>query len=415
MRKRWIHRKHRILAMILAWALMLQLSGCGKPYEQLEPEPMTLSLWYYWDGYTARHRLLEIVNEFNDTHEDIQVSAKYVPDEDFKKRLALAIADGKAPDLAIVDSSDVRYYDKMNPLADMSAYMDEAEYLDAALASCRNEDGRILGLPLGLNCLAFYYNEDILEEKHIQPPENLDEFVRAAVRITDGTVFGCAFPSLQSEESIFCFLPILWAMGGNVTDIDSEAGRQAFDFFRRLARHRGMSHRTVNMTLSDITKEFAKGNIAMMFCTSGREAELQKANPQLNFKVMPIPTGQKPLTIIGGEVLTVLSDEKKQQATEFVRFLAEPKRIEAYLGDMMYLSPRKDILKLQTEQYPDMKRYAEYLETGRGREFTPYWPEISLAITDVINQVILEEDQVDTLQNLEKKIAGIREAQDETD
>ena len=51
-----------------------------------------------------------------------------------------------------------------------------------------------------------------------------------------------------------------------------------------------------------------------------------------------------------------------------------------------------------------------YKRQGRVREFKPYWPAVSMAVADVINQVILEEDQEDTLENLEKKIETIREA-----
>ncbi len=359
--------------------------------------------------------LLKLVDEFNASHKDVEVMAKYVPDEDFKKRLALAIADGEAPDLAIVDSCDVQYYNAMKPLVDVSGQVEESQYLEAALASCHDENGRILGLPLGLNCLSFYYNESILQERGIEVPQDLDGFVEAAKRATSGNIYGCAFPSLQSEESLFCFLPVLWAKGGNITDVDSAEGREAFDVLRRLAKERGMSHRTVNMTLSDISKEFAKGNIAMMFSTSGRERQIWKANPGLNFKVAPLPTGEEKLTVIGGEVLTIVCSENQERSMEFVRFMAEPERIKSYLEDMMYLAPRKDILDWQTEKYPDQKKYAECLATGRVREFKPYWPAVSMAVADVINQVILEEDQEDTLEKLEKKIETIREAHYEKD
>lgn len=407
--KRWRKTAGRRGIGLLLAAVFL-LTACGKAHEEAEPGKITLELWYYWDGSDVRQCLLGIVDEFNASHSEVQIMAKYVPDEDFKKRLALAIADGEAPDLAIVDSSDVQYYNAMKPLVDVSGQIEESQYLEAALASCHDTDGRILGVPLGVNCLAFYYNETILQERGIKVPQTLDEFVDAAERATSGSIYGCAFPSLQSEESLYCFLPVLWSKGGSITDIASEESKEAFDVLRQLAKERGMSHRTVNMTLSDISKEFTKGNIAMMFSTSGREQQIYKANPELNFKVAPLPTGEEKLTVIGGEVLTIVCEEHKDQAMEFVQFMAEPDRIKAYLDDMMYLSPRKDILDWQIKKYPDQKKYAEYLATGRVREFKPYWPAVSMAVADVINQVILEEDQEDTLENLEKKIETIREA-----
>lgn len=405
----------KAVLLLLPVLLMMVLSACGKEIQQPKPEKTTLELWYYWDISDTRQCLLQQVNVFNAFHDDIQVEAKYVPDEDFKKKLALAIADGKAPDMAIVDSSDVQYYNYMKPLMDVSDYIDEDEYLDEALASCRGDNGELLGLPIGINCLAFYYNKDILQQKNIEVPGNLEEFVNAAVRVTGDDVYGCAFPSLQSEESLFCFLPVLWSSGGSVSNINSEAGKRAFDVLRQLARERGMSHRTVNMTLNDISKEFTKGNIAMMFSTSSREGQIAKENPELNFGVAPLPTGSGNVTVIGGEVLTVLCGEHKEQSVRFVEFLAEPERMKNYLSEFMYLAPRKDILDWQTNEYPEQKKYVEYLQAARTRDFTPYWPVVSMEIADTINQVILEEDQADALEQLEKRLESIREEYYEKD
>lgn len=405
----------KAVLLLLPVLLMMVLSACGKEIQQPKPEKTTLELWYYWDISDTRQCLLQQVNVFNAFHDDIQVEAKYVPDEDFKKKLALAIADGKAPDMAIVDSSDVQYYNYMKPLMDVSDYIDEDEYLDEALASCRGDNGELLGLPIGINCLAFYYNKDILQQKNIEVPGNLEEFVNAAVRVTGDDVYGCAFPSLQSEESLFCFLPVLWSSGGSVSNINSEAGKRAFDVLRQLARERGMSHRTVNMTLNDISKEFTKGNIAMMFSTSSREGQIAKENPELNFGVAPLPTDSGNVTVIGGEVLTVLCGEHKEQSVRFVEFLAEPERMKNYLSEFMYLAPRKDILDWQTNEYPEQKKYVEYLQAARARDFTPYWPVVSMEIADTINQVILEEDQADALEQLEKRLESIREEYYEKD
>lgn len=60
------------------------------------------------------------------------------------------LPDGEQPDLAIVDSSDIQYYDKAGILKDLSSEMKAENYLSRALISCRTKDGRLVGLPLGL-------------------------------------------------------------------------------------------------------------------------------------------------------------------------------------------------------------------------------------------------------------------------
>lgn len=400
-----------VLLMILA--LPLALDGCGKKQVGPEPEKTRLELWYYWDVSNARKCLSNLVNEFNRTHPELEVVMKYVPDEDFRKTLALAIADDERPDLAIVDSVDVQYYHAMGALYDVTDCVEEDAYLDLALASCENENGGYSGLPLGLNCLSLYYNTEILGRANVKTPKTLDEFVDAAKRVSSNSVYGCAFSALQSEESIFCFLPVLWAKGGSLDQLASEESAEAFDFLRKLSADGSMSVNSVNMTLTDITREFANEKLAMVFDVSGKEEMIREMNPDIHFQVEELPTGIPSVSVIGGEVLTVMSQQYPEEAEEFLRFMAKPERTKHYLDCMGYLAPRKDLLEWQAEEDYSKRKYIEYLKHAKTREFTPYWPSMSFLVADVIGQVILQEDEPDALNRLAEAISRIREAQNE--
>ena len=388
--------------------ILLCLTSCVKAPVQKERTTKTLEVWYYWDSQTVQRNFRKMIQTFNNQHSDVEVVSKYVPDEDFKKQLALAIADGVMPAMAIVDSSDLLYFDSLEPLIDMSEIVDEDTYMDVAVDACRSEEGKIKGLPLGLNCLAFFYNEDLLEKANVKPPETLEEFALAATKLTSDKVYGCAFPSLQSEESIFCFLPILWGMGGSLDHINSENSRKAFDFLRQLSVQGAMSRDAVHMTLNDIEKAFVREELAMMFNASFVGPLLAEGNPKLRFKVAPIPTGDQKISVVGGEVLALMDTGDTAEAMEFARFMADPENMREYLDDLGYFSPRKDLLEWQAERDSYCRQCMGILETARPREFIPEWPKISMEITRVINQVILREDQEDTIEELEKKINKIR-------
>lgn len=108
--------------------VMLLCSACSAPKEEKTKEKTVLELWHYWARQDSRQCLAGMIQEFNAMHEDIEVRANYIADEDFKKRLVLAAASGETPDLAIVDSSDVQYYDKAGILSDLSEEVNETEY-----------------------------------------------------------------------------------------------------------------------------------------------------------------------------------------------------------------------------------------------------------------------------------------------
>ena len=398
--------QRQIVALLVGGILCL--TGCASAAETPAPEKTVLQLWHYWDREDSRQCLATLIREFNESHEDIEIQANYIADEDFKKRLVLAASEGEQPDLAIVDSSDIQYYDKVGILENLSDDVRESDYLSRALISCRTEDGRLVGLPLGLNCLIFYYNADILKNAGVTPPKTLDEFVTAAEAVTSDQISGCAFPALQSEESSFCFLPILWNYGGSLAQIDSQAGADAFGFLKKLAQNGALSENNVNMTLSDIVWEFANGNIAMAFMTSGYENEIREENPDLNFVTAKLPCGENSITISGGEVLTVTCKEHEETAREFVRFMSGKEQIRHYLDSMGYLSSRRDLLKEQISQDASKKAYWDYLEQAKLRETEAYWPSLSMEIAKSINRVILGQDEPDELSRLSERISQIR-------
>ena len=76
----------------------------------------------------------------------------YIPDEDLKKQLALAMSEEKMPDIAVVDSSDFQFLHHMKAFADLTDAIPELkEYNEKALEPC-TIDGRIYGQPFGVNC-----------------------------------------------------------------------------------------------------------------------------------------------------------------------------------------------------------------------------------------------------------------------
>lgn len=402
-------KRKRIISAILAAGLLCALGACaGKP--EAEPvEKKQMELWHYWEQPYARQELRQIVSRFNRENPDVEITIKYVPDEDLKKQLALSMADGTMPALAIVDSSDVQYFHETGYLENVDDLVDQDAYIKQAIASCLSADGEVSGIPLGCNCLMFFYNKDLMDTAGLEPPETLDEFVEAANLLTGNGVYGCAFPALQGEECLFCFLPILWAKGGSVLHLDDEPGREAFDFLRQLSASGAMSHETVNMSLSDVEREFKKGRVAMMFTTTMSVRGLKEADLGFEVGIARLPLAPEDLSVVGGEVLTVTDGARKAEARRFLEYMAEPEQIKGYVDDMGYLAPRRDVLEWQLEQDPDLKTYVEALTTARTRDFHSTWPQTSYAVAETISKVILHEDTQNTLTELAERIRTIRE------
>ena len=276
MNKRNLWRKWYIFLIGICLVVGL-LTGCQKEKETSVKPVQTLMLWHYLDSSASKQALLEITDTFNHSQENIQVEIQYVPDEDFKKHLALSMADGDMPELALVDSSDLNYFNAMQSFVNVTEQIENLDdYLPEAIASCK-VDGQMKGMPLGMNCAALFCNTEILEEAGLQVPKTWDELQETALKLTKDNRYGFAMPALRSEESVFSFLPLLWGYGGKIAEIESEESQAAFLKLRELSESGAMSPQVNNLITGDIGRQFMEGNVVMVSFKSEETEHISSA------------------------------------------------------------------------------------------------------------------------------------------
>lgn len=397
----------KIIILVCLLCIGTGLIACRSRQPEVMEDKVHLEIWHYWDTVGSRQALNELVEDYNNSQSRAEVHIKYVPDEDFKKQLALSMADGIEPDLAIVDSADIRFFHDMRPFVEVGAIVSSEEYLDIAMLPALI-DGHIYGIPLGINCLAFYYNTEMLKEAGIEPPKTLEELTEAAVKLTTPEHYGYAFPTLQTEETLFCLLPILWSEGGEISDMGSAPSQRVFSTMKKILENGDRRLDTMGMTLGDIAREFRKGRIAMMFNSTMVVRDIQIEAPQLKFQVDRLPLEPNSVSVVGGEVLTVLQGSHQEEALAFAHYIADENNMVRYLDEAGYIAPTMDALEDQLERSSEMNQIMNILETARTREFSAQWPKISLAVSETLQEVLQGADQEDSLAALAQKILEIR-------
>ena len=353
---------------VVMFASMCLCVGCQKKAETIEKKKKQIELWHYWDIPGNQQHLEKLVDQFNQSQDEIEVKVSYIPDEDFKKQLALSMAEEKMPDIALVDSSDFQFLHQMKPFADLTDEIPELrEYSEKALAPC-SVNGRIYGQPFGVNCTAMFYNKKILEKAGCKVPENWEEFKEVAEMVSDKTIKGFAITALQTEESMYEFLPILWSMGGDIHSINTATGQQAFLFLKEMEQEGSLSLQSISLTMGDLTNQFIKGKIAMMFNSSMAIDSIREGNPDLEFGVAAIPCGNPQVTVAGGEILAVADNENKEYAIQFLKFLADKKRMKEYIDEFGFLAPRQEIMQQQFENDKEKGTFIDLYQNARTRE-----------------------------------------------
>lgn len=403
-----------IAVSILAFAISTAAAGCTKEEIPQKPLKTQIVLWHYWDVKQNKKQLDNLVEEFNVSQDEIEVELQFVPSEDFKKQLALSMADNNMPDLALVDSSDFQYFYAMQPFVDLTDRVGELQkYLPVAMEPCKVGD-RIYGQPFGVNCPALFYNKKIFREAGVEVPKTWDAFYEAAAATTGknkyGTAYGTALSALQSEQSLYEFLPILWGMGADVDQLDSPAGKKAFDLLTKLTSSKAMSRDCINLTMNDLMNQFADENIAMVFQSSGIIDDLRERNPDMEFDVACLPSDTGPVTVAGGEVFAVTKGKKQDQAIVFLNYIADKERMTDYMDGFGLLAPRQDVMDTQFKDDPIKHKFIDIFKSARYREVSVEWPKISRIVADAMRESIIgEKKNEEILSEAANEVRKIRE------
>lgn len=142
----------------------------------------------------------------------------------------------------------------------------------------RDEQGKLVGLPLRSGLSVLHYRADLLEELGLMPPRTIDEFIDAAQRLTqdvdgDGNIdiYGYAFMGRQGSQLVDEFETWLYAFGGSIYNEDgtksalnSEAAIRATQLLVDLVhKYKVTPPGVLSYTSSDVQTGIQEGRIAM--------------------------------------------------------------------------------------------------------------------------------------------------------
>ncbi|TVX96709.1 sugar ABC transporter substrate-binding protein [Cohnella terricola] len=414
-----------MLAVMLV--IMLSLAGCGSnksndaqpssnspaasPSGESKPEKKKLTLWFYFEGKSQFDIIKSLTDGFGKQHANIQVEPVYIPFADFKKRLSVGLAASDLPDIVIIDNPDHAAYAAMGLFADITDNLKDWSDKDQFFAGpwkSASYDGKQYGIPLGSNNLALFYNEKMLADAGVTPPETWDELREAAKKLTKSGVKGLGISAPQNEEGTFQFLPWLLSTGANFDHVAGD-GARAFGILADLIKDGSMSKEVINWTQSDVMKQFAAGKLAMMVNGPWQLPDLAKNAPDLNFGLSFVPKDKQFASVLGGENLGVVNGPNVNEAVEFIKYVASPDVNKQFAQDFGYFPARKDVA---SDPYwtdnPKLKVFAENMVNAQPRGPHPKWPEISNVISEALGKSLtLGSTPDDAANEAQKKIDGI--------
>lgn len=262
-------------------------------FEQKPKGPVTLTYW----GLADEEGLIKpLISTFESQNPNIKVEYTKQNLTHYRTRVITQIQEGVGPDVFKIHNSWLPMLKDHLAPAPKDVFT-LAEYKDSfypvAISSfVRGEN--IYGAPTEIDGIALYYNEEMLAGVG-KPPKNWREFIDTAIKMTVRDTNGqiqTAGASLGTASNVdhwpeILGLLILQQPGASLETPSTASTAEVLRFYTGFVTD--PRKKTWDVNLPSSTQMFAQGKLGYYFAPSWRAHELRIMNPNLKFKVIPVP------------------------------------------------------------------------------------------------------------------------------
>lgn len=369
----------------------------------IAPE-LELNVW----GVVDENYLYDTFAAYNDTRRNITINYTQIDSKNYESILINALAAGTGPDVFMFHSSWLpKHADKITPAPDTLTLEQFRGLFPTVTEQDFAPDKVIYALPLYIDTLALYYNEDIFDSAAIAvPPRDWLEFqniipklrqispqgqlVRSAAAIGGSnatTPYASDVLSLlmlqsgtQMTDSIFSRATFAESVNGFYTGLD------ALQFYTKFTNTKDIYY-AWDESLGSATDAFAQGKTAMLFGYRDTEKLIKEKSPLLRFKAtaMPQPNTTDP-AVNYADYWGLAVSAKSQWPTWGWDLIQELTANETNAEAFLHVSGLPPALRSLIQKYsadPDLGVFARQTLTARS------WPQIDhQAIAQIFSQMI---------------------------
>jgi multiple sugar transport system substrate-binding protein len=432
--------RKKIFPLFLIFSFLLTSgASCRKQTMEETTEPVTLNYWRVFDG---NDDFAEIIEKYNAQHPYVKINYRKLRYEEYENALLEALAEDRGPDIFSIHNSWVRKYEsKIEPmpletnmvipveqgavrteiipekvvnkspsLRDIRQGFVDVVYSDVVI------DDKVYGLPLSVDTLAMYYNQDLFDQAGVtEVPKYWNrDFQQTVKKLTKQDLKGNILQSgvaLGESENIERYSDILAVlMMQNGATMMNENGQVLFHTIPEVFKTQGYNPGLMalrfysdfanpvkevycwNADMDDSIEMFASGKLAIMFGYSYHLPTIKTMASKLNFLVEPLPQIEGatiPTNMANYWVETVSKKSKnKNEAWDFIKFMAKAENVESYLEKTNKPTALRSLINSQKEDL-EISVFADQLLTAKSwyRGKNPVLAEEFLGdmISDVLN------------------------------
>lgn len=295
-------RKYIVFAMVVVVILLIAGVAIGffmKKNNQPTPARITLTYWGLWED---KEVIQPVLDDYQRINTNITVNYVNQNKQQYRERLKSALSKGEGPDIFRFHNTWLpMFIDDFSPMP-KTVYTDsdfENIFYPVATSDLKFQ-GNYYGIPLMIDGLLLYYNEDILKGANVSPPTTWVDMQNAVSKLTvkEKDKIATAGIAMGTAENIEHFSDILGLMmlqngtqmSGSLFSCSDKTSTtcavEALTFYRKFAE---TPNNVWDDTLDNSIIAFAQGKAAMIFAPSWQVFTIKSLNPNLNFKTAAVP------------------------------------------------------------------------------------------------------------------------------
>ncbi|MDU4624764.1 MAG: ABC transporter substrate-binding protein [Enterococcus gallinarum] len=409
---------------LLLFSTALVTAACGSNSEykntdasgkQTSDGKITLDFWSFWGSGARQEVIEEIIDDFNQSQDEIEVKYSYQPWGDIWTKSLSAITAGNPPDVIVQDINSVAQRAEAQQATNLSEYVKDgmSDEFYPQLWDTVEYEGDPYAIPFNTDTQVIFYNKQIFKEAGIsedQLPQTWDELETVAHKLD--VKKGDDFERIG-------FYP-LWNLGADVwalnadngvswfdkdekVSIDTENKVEALDWILDWQDYYGQD--TINRLEAEfgsgVADPFISGLVTMRAQNINYYSSLMENAPDdFDFGVIQIPEKEKGSghwSWGGGFVLEVPQGAKNPEASyKFIEYLSTPE-VQEKFGEKSFdiMANRTANENLVKNDHLDEKGQMIYQmadENFANTVITPVpldAPDFSSLVNEQIDQILL--------------------------
>ena len=425
----------KILATVLASAMALALAACGgggtstpstsgsgsgAPAPSTGGDKTAISAIVAEYGQNTKQWWADFQNEFNASHDDIDLTVEVVSWNDISTVVTTRITGNAAPDILNIDLFAA--YQDEGLLLPAKDYVSDETYakLYPAFLDQSVVDGTVWAIPDLASARAMYYNKDILDAAGVEVPTTWDELKAACEKIKayDPNIYPWGI-DMTTDEGQAAAAYYIWNNGGDFTDADgnwtlnSDKNVEAIEFAIDLVNSGLTNTDPANETRYNLQDLFGAGQLAMMIGPNSIPTYVADGGYTVNYGFAAIPTNGGNPSVSAGVMDRFMvfdngyTDEELAAITEFFDYFYDDARYSAWVLMEGFLPATSAGGEIVAKEDPSM---APWVDIVGSCKFYPVakaeWDDVKTGIIRVEQEALLGGNVKELLDGLQAEIAG---------